>query len=134
MRAAAAQISRQRFFDLAVAGLGIFIEQSFGGHDHAVDAVAALHGLLIDEGLLDFVHFLGGAQTFESGDGLVLGSADLSNTGADGIAVDDDGGVQGPYGRLGGARQAFGQRHRVPRHQADRVRRSQREPDGGGLP
>ena len=80
MRAAAAEIARQRFFDLAVGGLGSFIEQRFGRHDHAVDAVATLGGLLIDEGLLDPVHLLGGAQTFERGDRLILSGAYRGDT------------------------------------------------------
>src|SRR2546422_3009631 len=45
--------------DLAVGGLGVLVEQSLGAHDHAVDTVAALHGLLIDEGLLELMHLLG---------------------------------------------------------------------------
>ena len=33
-------------------GLGVLVQKSFGGHDHAVDAKSALSGLLFDEGLL----------------------------------------------------------------------------------
>jgi hypothetical protein len=62
MCAAAAEITRQRFSDLAVRRFGIFIQQGFARHDHAVDAVAALGRLFIDEGLLNLVHFLGRAQ------------------------------------------------------------------------
>jgi len=91
MRAAAAEVAGQCFFDLAVGGLGSFVEQRLGGHDHAVDAVTALHGLLVDEGLLDLVHFLSRAQTFESSDGFILRGADLSDAGTDGVAVHDDG-------------------------------------------
>ena len=75
----------------AVVRLGILIEQGFGGHDHAVDAVAALHGLLVDEGLLDLVHLLGVAQAFERGHGFVLRCADGSDAGADRVAVHDHG-------------------------------------------
>ena len=99
MSAAAAQIAGQRLFDLGVGGLGVFVEQRFGGHDHAIDAVAALHGLLVDKGLLDLVHLLGGAETFEGGDGLVLRAAHRGDAGADGVAVDD-------YGASAALRQA----------------------------
>jgi len=91
VRAAAAQIAGQSFFDLAVAGLGIFIEQRFGSHNHAVDAVAALHRLLVDEGLLDFVHLLSRAQAFEGSDRAILGGAHLGHAGTDGVTVHDDG-------------------------------------------
>ena len=91
MRAAAAQISRQRFLDLAIGGFGSFIEQRFGRHDHTVDAVAALSRLLIDEGLLDLVHLLGRAQAFQGRDGLILHGAHGGDAGADGVAIDDNG-------------------------------------------
>ena len=76
---------------MVIGGLGSFVEQSLGRHDHAVDAVTALHRLLVDKGLLDLVHLLGRAQTFEGGDGFVLRRADGSDAGANGVAVDDDG-------------------------------------------
>jgi len=90
MRTAAAEIPRQRFFDLAVGRFGIFIQQGFARHDHAVDAVATLGRLLIDEGLLNFVHLLGRAQAFERSNRFILHGAHRSDTGADGIAVHDD--------------------------------------------
>src|SRR5690242_6768645 len=90
MRTAAAEIPRQRFFDLAVGRFGIFIQQGFARHDHAVDAVATLGRLLIDEGLLNFVHLLGRAQAFERSNRFILHRAHRSDTGADGIAVHDD--------------------------------------------
>ena len=90
MRAAAAEIARQRFSDLAVRRFGIFIQQGFARHDHAVDAVAALRRLFIDEGLLNLVHFLGRAQAFQRGDRFILHSAHRGDTGADGVALHDD--------------------------------------------
>ena len=66
MRAATAEIAVKRLFDVAVGGLGILIEESFGGHNHAVDAVTALNRLFVDKGLLQRMHFLGQAQTFQS--------------------------------------------------------------------
>ena len=89
MGAAAAEIPRQGFFNLAVGGLGILIEQSLTGHDHAVDAVAALDGLFVDEGLLDFVHILGVAQAFDGRDRFVLRRANRRDAGTDRDPVHD---------------------------------------------
>src|SRR5256885_14300791 len=52
MRSAAAQILRERGANLRVGGLAVGLQQGCGLHDHAVDAVAALRGLLVDERLL----------------------------------------------------------------------------------
>ncbi len=87
MGAAPAKIAGQSLLDLRIGGFGSFIEQCLGRHDHAVDAVAALRGLLIDEGLLNLVQFLGRAQTFQRGDRLILDCADRRDTGANGVAV-----------------------------------------------
>ena len=57
MGAAAAQIAGERFFDLAIGRLRVFVEQNFGAHDHAIDAVTALSRLLVHEGFLYRVHF-----------------------------------------------------------------------------
>jgi hypothetical protein len=40
LRAAAAQVSRQGFFDLHVFGFGVFIEQRIGGHDPAIASLS----------------------------------------------------------------------------------------------
>ena len=61
MGTAPAEIAVQRLLDLHIGGFGSFIEQRLGRHDHAVDAVAALRGLLIDKSLLNLVQFLGRA-------------------------------------------------------------------------
>src|SRR5689334_8664728 len=55
MRAAAAEIILQRVLDLMHARLGIFLQQGGGLHDHAIDAITALHRLFRDEGGLQFV-------------------------------------------------------------------------------
>jgi hypothetical protein len=52
MRAAAAQVAVKRFDDLLVVGLGVGDQQRLGRHDDAVDAIAALHRLLVNKGLL----------------------------------------------------------------------------------
>src|SRR5215470_11677597 len=46
VRAAAAEIPRERFLDVGVARLRLFVEQRLGAHDEAVGAVAALERLL----------------------------------------------------------------------------------------
>ena len=44
MRAAAAEIEAQRLADLGLGRFRIAVEQGAGGHDHAVQAIAALRG------------------------------------------------------------------------------------------
>src|SRR5262245_66034855 len=53
MRATAAEVSGQRTPSVALAGVAVFGQEGRRGHDHAVEAVAALRGLLVDEGLLE---------------------------------------------------------------------------------
>src|SRR5439155_4503992 len=62
MRAAAAEIVSERLLDLVVVCMGVLIEQCFRLHDHAVDAIAALHRLLVDEGLLQRVRLCRSAR------------------------------------------------------------------------
>ncbi len=52
---AAADIPAQRGLDLIEAGIGALVEQLRAGHQHARDAVAALHRSVGDEGLLEWV-------------------------------------------------------------------------------
>jgi len=68
MGAAAAEVARQLKAHLGFAGAGVTVEQGLGGHDHAVEAVAALRGLLIDKGLLHRVRRLAGTEAFEGDD------------------------------------------------------------------
>src|SRR5437870_4903199 len=58
----------QRALDFFVAGIWIAIQQRLCGHDHAVGAVTALSGLLVDEGPLQRVRFLEGTQSLQGGD------------------------------------------------------------------
>src|SRR6202040_905923 len=55
MGSAATKIVRQLGFDLLFRRFSVVRQQGGGLHDHAVDAVAALHGLLVHEGLLERV-------------------------------------------------------------------------------
>ena len=52
--ATTAWIPCERFVNLRVCWVFILGEKGAGRHDHAVDAVATLHSLLIDKGLLQF--------------------------------------------------------------------------------
>src|SRR4029434_4356000 len=88
VRAAAEQIRGERLLDLAIARMRILIEQCLCLHDHAVDAVAALHGLLINEGLLQPVRMLGAAQALERRDLRVTDTADRIKARAYCLAVD----------------------------------------------
>src|SRR5947209_20202158 len=65
MRAAAAEIAAEGLLDLAIARVRGALEQRLAGHDHAVDAVAALGGLLLDERLLERMRRARRAESFE---------------------------------------------------------------------
>src|SRR4029077_3793342 len=67
MRAAAAQIVGEHLLDLRRAWPLAFVGVEKGGrlHDHAVDAVAALDGLLVDKGLLQRMRVLRAAEALE---------------------------------------------------------------------
>ena len=59
VRAAAAEMDRERLADLVVGRIGILVEQRRGADDHPRDAVAALRGFLVDERLLDRMELVG---------------------------------------------------------------------------
>src|SRR6266852_3912678 len=63
VRPAAAQVVLERLADVAIGRALLAAREEGGGlHDHPVDAVAALGGLLLDESLLDGVGLLGRPQ------------------------------------------------------------------------
>src|SRR5262245_63385144 len=68
MRGAAAKVVSKRLLDLSLGGLWVFLQEGCRLHDHAVGAVAALHGLLFDKGRLQLVGVVGCAQPFERQD------------------------------------------------------------------
>ena len=84
----AAQVASQCIFDLNVGGFGRAFQQRAGRHDHAVDAVTALHGLLINKSLLQLAGLAVLAQAFQRGDGFACQSADRQQTRAGGHIVD----------------------------------------------
>src|SRR5262245_4840965 len=76
MRAAAAKVVHERRLDLVLARLRIRLEERRSLHDHAVDAIAALHGLLVDERLLQPMRLLGRTETLERYDLAALDGGD----------------------------------------------------------
>ena len=69
MRLCEAQRHRWPFSACLISALGrrgLRVEQRLGRHDHAVAAVAALAGLLLDEGLLQRVQLLDRAQALDA--------------------------------------------------------------------
>src|SRR5262245_22348141 len=70
VRAAAAFEAGERIAQLGVGRLWILLQDRGGGHDPAVDAVAALRHLLFDVGRLQRMRFLGRAQALDRGDAL----------------------------------------------------------------
>src|SRR5258708_40309540 len=68
MSPAAAQIAGKSEPDLGLARLLVAVEQRFGQHDHAGDAVAALRRLLRHESGLQRVRLPDGTEAFERGD------------------------------------------------------------------
>ena len=89
MGAATTEIGRQFLADLRFAGVRDAVEQGLGGHDHAVQAVAALGRLLVNKGLLHRVRRFAAAEAFEGDDLPVHGAGQGKHTGARGHAVDD---------------------------------------------
>ncbi|MNT57695.1 hypothetical protein D3C72_1950830 [compost metagenome] len=65
MGATAAKVASQRFANLAFAWISVGSEQACSAHYHAVNAVAALDGLFLDEGTLQWVRALGSAQALK---------------------------------------------------------------------
>ena len=68
MGSTAAEIARQRFADLGLARVRDLVEQRLRGDEHPRDAISALRGLLVDEGLLQRVRIARGSQPLERGD------------------------------------------------------------------
>ena len=91
VRAAAANITVQRLLDVRDGRMRIFVQQGFRAHDHAVHAVAALRGLLLNERGLQRVRMGDAAQAFESGDVSFLRGGNREDAGAHGVAFHQHG-------------------------------------------
>ena len=70
MRAAAADIAIERGRDLRARRRRILVEQRLGRNHDAGETIAALAGLLVDEGLLQRVRASRASQSLDGGDGL----------------------------------------------------------------
>src|ERR1700689_1401480 len=68
---AAAQNAAEGDTDLLVRGIGLSIEDSLGGKDHAAQAESALRRPLVHKGLLNGMRFFRRAQAFERDDFLL---------------------------------------------------------------
>src|SRR5262249_29093595 len=68
MRPAAAEVVGKRPLDLGHARILVLREQRDGPNDHAVETVAALHRLFVDEGLLHGRWLVGTAEALERHD------------------------------------------------------------------
>src|SRR5579863_3017958 len=68
MCAAAAQIIAQRLHGLLFGWMRVACEKCLRRHDHAIEAIAALRGLLGDEGVLYGIRVVARAEPFEGYD------------------------------------------------------------------
>src|SRR5882762_4822033 len=88
MGPAPAEVAGERLLDVGFTRVLAGGQERGGLHDHAVDAVAALHGLLIDEGLLHGMRPLRRAETFERDDRLRPDRRQRHHAGAHRLAVE----------------------------------------------
>ena len=88
--AAPAQVSRQGLFDVIRGRMWCLHEQGARAHDHAARAVAALRGLLGDEGRLQRIRFVRAAEAFYRRHPPARDSADRDHAGARRPIVDED--------------------------------------------
>src|SRR5215510_4127612 len=79
----------QALAHLRLGRLRIALEQVGRRNDHAVGAVAALRGLLVDEGLLQWMQLVEGAEPLQRGDLVLAELRDRHHAGAHGRAVDE---------------------------------------------
>src|SRR5688500_9714603 len=86
--AAAAEVCGECLAYIVLARAWIAIEQRLGAHDHAVDAIAALGGLLADEGALQRVQPVDCAEPFQRRDLGAGERADRGHAGTHRLAVD----------------------------------------------
>src|SRR3984885_7958584 len=91
MRAAAAEIVAQRFHRLLFGRVRVAHQQRLGRHDHAVEAIAALRGLLGNKSFLHGVGVDAGAETFKCHDVAAGAAFDRDHAGASRHAVDQHG-------------------------------------------
>ena len=87
---AAAQVIVDGLSDVVAAGLLVLHQEGVAAQQHAGDAVAALHGGLVEEGLLDGMEGVVLAQSFDGEDVFAGGVFELPAAGAHGLVVDEN--------------------------------------------
>src|ERR1700686_4881924 len=88
---AAANIALQRAPDVGFTGMRSLLQQAHARHDHSGRAVAALHGVSLDEGLLQGMKAAVLRQPFDGGDLFSFDLGDGRDAGAHGRAIDEYG-------------------------------------------
>src|SRR5271154_6242120 len=88
VRSTPAQVVGQCLLDLRLGRIFVRRDERRCLHDHAVDAVAALHGLFIDECSLQRMRFFRRAKSLESHNAVADRADGGKNAGADGAAVE----------------------------------------------
>src|ERR1039457_1325369 len=83
---AAADVAVHVAHDVFAAGVRGFLQQRHAGDDHAGSAIAALHGALLEEGVLQRV-----VDAFDGRDLFAGGGAHGEFTRADGLAIEQHG-------------------------------------------
>src|SRR5262249_33438172 len=86
---AATEHAGHRVLDLLIRWSGVLVDERLRRENDAVQAVAALRGLLVDECLLYRVRLFGRAETFERRDFRAADRSNWCDARADRAAVDD---------------------------------------------
>src|SRR5206468_2890231 len=87
VRGAAAEVAVQRGLDVAIARPRVAVEQRLGRHHHAVAAVTALAGLLLDERALEWVEAVERAEPLDRRDAALRHAGHRGHARAHGLAV-----------------------------------------------
>src|SRR5262245_6787954 len=115
---AAADVAGHRIVDVGIGGTRVAREQRRGGHDLARLAVAALHDLAVEPGLLDPGAGRGRTDRLDRGDRGAADAVDGGDAGADGDAVDMHG--AGAAQRQAAAELGAGHAEHVAQHPEER--------------
>jgi hypothetical protein len=90
MSSTSAEMVAQRLTNVVLVGIGISRKQGSGGNDHAVKAISALSGGLIDKGCLYRMQLFRRCQTFQRGDATRADRTKRHSAGPDCTAIDQD--------------------------------------------
>lgn len=90
MNTAPADVDLEGFADIRIGGIGIVIEETFYGDDHAGCAETALRGLFVQKGLLDWMKCSRITQPLQSNEFRLSDLAHRHLTRRDGRTIDQD--------------------------------------------